>query len=205
MRVPSAPRFCGVALILLGVSLVTACGGGSSNGGGGGGGGGISVPAVPTGLTATAGNRQVSLTWNASPGASSYALARSATSGGPYAALASPSTTSYTDSAVIGGTTYYYVVAAVNSAGTSANSAQVSATPTVPSNAVTVTVDVLSNRHVISPYVYGGAFPKDAATISTAASALYAGVEMLLPPTTGNSAPTTPITTTSLKTSRFQH
>jgi hypothetical protein len=31
---------------------------------------------------------------------------------------------------------------------------------------VTVTVDVLSNRHPISPYVYGGAYPKDAATIT---------------------------------------
>jgi hypothetical protein len=29
-----------------------------------------------------------------------------------------------------------------------------------------VTVDVLSNRHVISPYVYGGAYPKDAPTIT---------------------------------------
>ncbi len=31
---------------------------------------------------------------------------------------------------------------------------------------VTVTVDVNSNRHSISPYVYGGAYPKDAATIT---------------------------------------
>jgi len=31
---------------------------------------------------------------------------------------------------------------------------------------VTVTVDVYSNRHLISPYVYGGAYPKDAATIT---------------------------------------
>lgn len=31
---------------------------------------------------------------------------------------------------------------------------------------VHVTVDVLSNRHTISPYVYGGAYPKDAATIT---------------------------------------
>ncbi len=31
---------------------------------------------------------------------------------------------------------------------------------------VTVTVDVLSNRHTISPYVYGGAYPQDAPTIT---------------------------------------
>lgn len=40
---------------------------------------------------------------------------------------------------------------------------------TAPAPAVStvhVTVDVLSNRHPISPYVYGGAYPKDAATIT---------------------------------------
>src|SRR5437773_12105979 len=31
---------------------------------------------------------------------------------------------------------------------------------------VHVTVDVLGGRHAISPYVYGGAYPKDAATIT---------------------------------------
>lgn len=31
---------------------------------------------------------------------------------------------------------------------------------------INVTVDVLANRHAISPYVYGGSYPKDAATIS---------------------------------------
>src|SRR5438552_12559303 len=35
----------------------------------------------------------------------------------------------YVDSAVTNGTTYYYVVAAINQSGTSANSAQASATP----------------------------------------------------------------------------
>ena len=31
---------------------------------------------------------------------------------------------------------------------------------------VNVTVDVLSDRHSISPYVYGGSYPKDAPTIT---------------------------------------
>ena len=34
-----------------------------------------------------------------------------------------------------------------------------------PSN-LNVSVDVLSNRHVISSYVYGGAYPRDAPTIT---------------------------------------
>jgi len=37
---------------------------------------------------------------------------------------------------------------------------------TPATTSVTVTVDTLSNRHSISPYVYGGAYPKDAPTIT---------------------------------------
>ena len=44
-------------------------------------------------------------------------------------------TTSYTDNAVTNGTAYYYKVAAVNSAGTSPQSNEASATPNVPSAA----------------------------------------------------------------------
>jgi fibronectin type 3 domain-containing protein len=88
-----------------------------------------SVPSVPTGLTATAGNVQVALAWNASSGATSYRVKRSTTSGGPYTVVASPTSTSYTNTGLTNGTTYYYVVSAVNSAGESANSSQVSATP----------------------------------------------------------------------------
>jgi fibronectin type 3 domain-containing protein len=123
-------------------------------------------PAAPTGLAATAGNAQVVLTWNASTGATSYNVGRSTTSGGPYTTIDSPTTTSYTDTGVTNGTTYYYVVSAANSAGQSGNSAQVSATPSAPPTSVQVTVDALSNRHPISPYVYGGAYPKDAPTIT---------------------------------------
>ena len=122
-------------------------------------------PAAPTGLTATAGNGQVSLTWNASAGATSYNVKRSTASGGPYTTISSPTTTSYSDTSVTNGTPYYYVVSAVNSAGESANSTQASATPSATTS-VQVTVDVLSNRHPISPYVYGGAYPKDAPTIT---------------------------------------
>ena len=35
-----------------------------------------------------------------------------------------------------------------------------------PAVNINVTVDVLSNRHAISPYVYGGAYPQDAPTIT---------------------------------------
>jgi hypothetical protein len=87
-------------------------------------------PPAPTNLVATAGNAQVGLSWSASSGATSYNVKRSTTSGGPYTTIASPTTTSYTDMGVTNGTTYYYVVSALNTAGESANSSQVSATPT---------------------------------------------------------------------------
>lgn len=126
----------------------------------------VTVPSSPTGLTATAGDKQVVLNWNASSGATSYHVKRGTTSGGPYSQVATPSGTSDTDTGLSDGTTYYYVVSAVNSAGESANSSQVSATPVSSSASVHVTVDVLSNRHPISPYVYGGAYPKNAAAIT---------------------------------------
>jgi regulation of enolase protein 1 (concanavalin A-like superfamily) len=60
---------------------------------------------------------------------------RSASSGGPYTSIASwtaNTTAQYIDASVTNGTTYYYVVAAINQAGTSGNSAQVSAIPVAP-------------------------------------------------------------------------
>jgi fibronectin type 3 domain-containing protein len=127
----------------------------------------VVAPSAPTGLAATAGNAQVSLTWNASTGATSYNVKRSTTSGGPYTTIASPTTTSFTDTTVANGTTYFYVVSAVNTAGESANSNQVSATPTGgAAAAIQVTVDALSDRHAISPYVYGVNFPANTAYIT---------------------------------------
>ncbi len=99
-------------------------------------------PAAPAGLIATAmSSSQIDLSWNASSGATSYTVKRSATSGGPYTAIATGVTaTSYSDTGLAAGTTYYYVVSAVNSAGESPDSAEASATtqsatpPVAPSN-----------------------------------------------------------------------
>jgi len=90
-----------------------------------------SAPLAPTALAAAAANAQVNLTWNTSSGATGYYVKRSASSGSE-TQIAAPSTTAYTDNAVSNGTKYYYLVSAVNSAGESANSAEVSATPTAP-------------------------------------------------------------------------
>ncbi len=103
-------------------------------------------PPTPTGLAANVTTGQVALTWNSSAGATSYDVGRSTTSGGPYATIASPTASPYTDLTVTNGTTYYYVVAAVNANGTSANSTQVSATPAA---APTVSTTAAQNGAVI--------------------------------------------------------
>ncbi|WP_166244758.1 glycoside hydrolase family 6 protein [Paenibacillus turpanensis] len=87
-------------------------------------------PAAPTGVKAAAGDAQAALSWNVVSGAASYTVKRAASDGGPYTTVASNvSAPNYTDTGLTNGTTYYYVVSAVNSAGESANSAQVAVTP----------------------------------------------------------------------------
>jgi cellulose 1,4-beta-cellobiosidase len=92
---------------------------------------------TPTGVVATAGDTQVSLTWNSVSGATSYNVKRSTTSGSGYATIASPTSPTYTDTPLTNGTTYYYVVSAVSVGGEGSNSSEVSATPAVPPPAPT--------------------------------------------------------------------
>jgi fibronectin type 3 domain-containing protein len=92
-----------------------------------------SPPPAPEGLSATAGQQSVALTWNRVGEASAYIVKRSTTIGGSFSAIASGVTTSaFTDTGLNGGTTYYYVVSAVNSSGEGPDSAAVSATPVAP-------------------------------------------------------------------------
>jgi hypothetical protein len=87
-------------------------------------------PPAPTGLTATAGNSQGTLTWSAAPGATSYNVYRSTTSGSETLLRSGISATAFSDSGLTNGTTYYYKVTAVNSVGESAKSGEASAAPT---------------------------------------------------------------------------
>jgi hypothetical protein len=84
---------------------------------------------VPTGVSATAGNAQVILSWSPAAGATSYNVQSSTTEGGPYTSMATPTTTSYTNTGLTNGTTYYYVVSATGGINVSSNSIEVSATP----------------------------------------------------------------------------
>jgi parallel beta-helix repeat protein len=89
-----------------------------------------SLPPTLTGLTATAGNAQVALSWTASSGAASYNMKRATVNGGPYTTITNVTATSYTNTGLVNGTMYYFVVSATNSLGESPNSAEISARPT---------------------------------------------------------------------------
>ena len=105
---------------------------------------GPQIPAVPSSVQATAGDQAVTVSWNAVSGAASYNLYRSATAGGEGAVAYKTglTTTSVTDTGLTNGTTYFYKVSAVNSAGESAQSSEVSATPTAPVASATSAVFV---------------------------------------------------------------
>jgi cellulose 1,4-beta-cellobiosidase len=93
------------AFVLAGcLAILAGCGGDQS-----------STMAAPAAVAAIAGNKQVSLTWSADSGATSYDVKRATISGGPYTQIASVTSPSYTDSAVTNGVTYYYVITAVGS------------------------------------------------------------------------------------------
>ncbi|MDR6553274.1 S-layer homology domain-containing protein [Paenibacillus qinlingensis] len=89
---------------------------------------------APTGLSAQAGDAQVSLSWDTVTGATyTYNVKRSLLPTGPFSTIASSVTqATYTDKSVANGTTYYYVVTALNQGQESANSAIESAKPEAP-------------------------------------------------------------------------
>jgi hypothetical protein len=88
------------------------------------------APYAASGLTATASNTNVNLSWTAGSGATSYILYRAAESGDERTnpVVTGITGTSYTDTNLNSGTTYYYLVAAVNSSGIAGFSPEAHAT-----------------------------------------------------------------------------
>ncbi|HWY30220.1 MAG TPA: kelch repeat-containing protein, partial [Candidatus Acidoferrum sp.] len=92
-----------------------------------------SPPAVPAGLSAASGSNDfVSVQWNSSPGATSYAVKRALNSSDYFATIATVFSTNYTDARLTNGLTYYYKISAVGGGGPSSDSAAASATPAGP-------------------------------------------------------------------------
>ena len=136
------------------------------------------APAAPTGVTANAGANQVTISWGAVTGATSYniywsnATGVTKTTGTKIAGAANP----YVQTGLAASTAYYYIVTAVNSAGESAASTQAMAmtSATVPTfNALSFyTTDCLG--------CHGTLGPRTAAQI-TAAISSFSAMNLYLP------------------------
>jgi len=89
------------------------------------------LPGVPQNLSAQAGDAEVTLTWDAAKADESYEIFWNNAGGvSEDDALIEATSSPYTHTGLSNGTAYYYTVRARNDVGTSALSAEVSATPT---------------------------------------------------------------------------
>jgi hypothetical protein len=101
----------------------------------------------PAGLAAAAtGSTTINVTWTAATGVTQYVLERATGAAGTFAEINRPasSATSYSDEGLLPTAVYRYRIATVRSAGTSAFSAEVSATTQAPGT-VNVTTDITTN------------------------------------------------------------
>ncbi|HXW78606.1 MAG TPA: fibronectin type III domain-containing protein, partial [Acidimicrobiales bacterium] len=158
----------------------------------------VNVPGAPTGLSATGGNSEVVLNWSvpANDGGSaitSYNIYRGTSSGGE-SLLTSSTGTSHTATGLTNGTTYYFVVTAVNGAGESLVSNEVSATPATVPGAPTGVSAAAGNGQVFlmwaAPASSGGS-PVSAYNIYQGTSS---GGETVVGSTTGTSFTATGLT-----------
>ncbi|MDO8526878.1 MAG: SdrD B-like domain-containing protein [Deltaproteobacteria bacterium] len=113
---------------------------------------------VPSGFTATAGDRVVNLKWSTVSGATGYkiywntSVPVNATTGN-LIPVNSSTTSSYSHPSLSNGTTYHYVIAATSGAGDGTLSNEASATPSATSTATTPASPATSPDKVVSGMV----------------------------------------------------
>jgi glycosidase len=125
--------------------------------------GDTTAPAVPTGLTVvSASPAGIELSWDAvaaDPTLYGYEVLRGDAPGGPYALVATTSSTSYTDTNVTEGQSFYYVVRAVDTSfNRSAPSSEVSATAELRTVTLTFNVTVPASTDGTGRSVYIAGF-----------------------------------------------
>jgi hypothetical protein len=133
------------------------------------------APYAASGLTATGGVGQVTLSWTAGSGATSYNLYRSTASGLENSNAAPVVTgitgTSYTNTSLSSGTTYYYQVVAVNGSGSSGFSPEAHAT-----TSGTTDVAQFNFESSVQGWTGGGGI---ISSVATSATRSYAGNQSL--------------------------
>jgi uncharacterized protein YccT (UPF0319 family) len=128
----------------------------------------VSVPAVPTGLTATAASSsQINLSWAAASGASGYYVYRSGVN------IATITSTSFSNLGLSAATQYCYTVAAYNSAGSSAQCPQVCATTSQVDLPPSATLTAPANGALVSGTITTSATASDSDGTSVARIEMY--------------------------------
>lgn len=92
----------------------------------------MTVPPVPSGLSANGGNASVAVSWNASEGAISYNIYQSDTEMGTYMQVRNSTSTSDNITGLTNAQAYWFKVTALNDAGESEKSAVAQTTPQAP-------------------------------------------------------------------------
>ncbi len=116
-------------------------------------------PAAPTNVSATPGATSILIGWNLVPGAASYKVFRGTSANGQSTTpVGSPTANTFTDTTVTSGAMYFYKVQAVNAAGSSPMSGEVSASPVpMPGTPTNLTATPGNAQVVLSWTGVGGA------------------------------------------------
>ena len=134
-------RFFYASMVLCAALFINACGGGSSSTDGSVSGITVTVPGVPFGVSASAGNAAAAVSFSApssNGGAAISSYTASCVSGASAAISAMGSASPFTVSGLTNGLAYTCTVLATNSAGNSAASASATVTPSAPTSGTSV-------------------------------------------------------------------
>jgi len=110
-----------IVILLSNALFLAACGGSDASTSN-------TKPAAPINVAALCGNLKVTLSWSAVTGAVSYNVNRATTSGGTSTVAGNTTAVTYVDATGTVGSQYFYTITAVNAAGSSVASSEVSET-----------------------------------------------------------------------------